>query len=324
MKRQTKKQKVPEFNFSLYFLHGDDNFRLSETLKQLKSKVKKELNSNYVREVSNIDDLSNEALSLSLFDDRKILLLNLIKLDNLQLLEFLETEEIPESVVLIVFNKGKADKRTKLYKLLDKIATQKFEVNQFSPWKTAEIVNWLKDHASEENISIDNLALQKLVEFFGQNTASMASELQRLCCYTKGAQIKIEDVQALCEAESNLFTIADLILSANIKDLSRSIKQICSFQNPIPLLAGLNTIFRGYLSIKELSDSGFSAPEIASQTAKNPWKVKEDLKKLNSYSLTKILSVVEVLSEVEIQIKTGWSFSPELTLRYYLAKNSFV
>jgi DNA polymerase III delta subunit len=297
-----------------FLLFGDDSFRLGARLASLKNSILKSSKSVSLVKASPKDDLQSIIFGVSLFADFKLILIDL-ELFDLELISEIMKEGLPESVKIILFKSGKFDKRLKAYKALEKLVDESIEIEQFSPWKTADILNWVKGHAAEQQIKIEPIALQKLVEYFGANTALISSELIRLNCYMAGGLIKKEQVQELCQSSDNLFDLADLLLYGKLPELTQKIKKLSDFQNSLALVAGLQTVFRAYLTIKSLEDE-FPAPEIARLTGKNPWKIGQDLNKLANISFENLLLVVRMLNQIEEEIKTGQSFDPDLQLRF--------
>ena len=82
------------------------------------------------------------------------------------------------------------------------------------------------------------------------------------------------------------------------------------------MLAGLQTIFRNYLSLKSLQIENLPSAEIARLTAKNPWKIGQDLQKIKNISFDFLLKINQMLNQTEEDLKTGASFDPNLHFRF--------
>lgn len=298
----------------IYFIFGEDRFRLKSELAKLKENLLDE--KKVFLKLSCKDDLQSSLFGLSLFAENKVVLIDFVDFSADILYKLLEEnlEQISDNLEIIFYQTGKPDKRLKFYKFIEKIAAKIIEVPEFSPWKTQDIIKWASEHAKELNVKINNLALQKLIEFYDSDTASIDSELQKLNCYCQNQEIKLADIEALCQAQDNLFDLVDLLLAKQFSEFSEITKKLFLYQNPLQVLAGLQTIFRNYLNLKSLSN--MPSAEIARLTSKNPWKTNQDLQKLKSISFDFLFNINQSLNQIEEDIKTGACFDPSLHFRF--------
>ncbi len=299
---------------NIFLFFGEDRFRLKRQLDSLCKTICEEKPGLTVKKLSAQDDLESEISGLSLFSNEKVVLIELNEFDPDNLLEAI-TNRASTSNKIILFQLSKLDKRQKLYKSLEKLCNTT-EVEAFSPWKPAETIEWLQEIAEEENISIDKIALQSLVEHYGNDSTLLYSELKRLECYAAGNKIDHKQVQMLCESVENMFDLADYLLNKQFSEFAQKVKRITLFQNPLALVAGLQTVFRGYLQLKSMNEERLPSAEIAKSLGKNPWKVGQDLQKLKNTSFNYLLKVLESLNQIEEEIKTGFYFEPDLQFKF--------
>ncbi len=317
-----KKQKTKTSN--IYFLFGEDHFRLNLALKALLQKFShlplKKLQEN--------DDFQSTIWEVSFFAEEKLILLNWHDFSTNKINELtnlIESEDLPEFVHLILYAAGKMDKRLKAYKFLEKSATETTEIEQFSPWKLQDICKWTKDLATEREINIETNAVQRLVEFYTSDTASIASELEKLYCYTAGKPIKKLDIENLCQNNFDLFDLSDNLLLGQISDFINKFKKIAYFQNPLPIIAGLQTVFRNYTILKDLQGQGLGESEITKLTNKNPYKIKQDLIKLKNIKLNYLLQIIKKLNLIEEGLKTGKAYDALIYFQFQiLSLNKFL
>lgn len=304
---------------AIFLLHGDDHYRLGQELSALKKRVMSELSTEACSINLGIkDDIQTVLFGVSLFAADKLVLVDLDEFNLDELIEVISADELPDFVKLIVYKFGKLDKRTKSYKAIEKLATRSIEVEAFSPWKEAEIVEWVRGQADLKGIKIENLAAQKLVEFYSNDTASISAELERLFAFTDGKTITFKDIEFVSQAHHNLFDLADDLMKCDYGKFSEKLKQLTYFQNPLPIVAGLQTVFRSLLQIKDLQEQNLSSNEIAKLTGKNGWKISQDLNKVKSLSVRQLALLVERLNQIEEEIKTGASFEASYHMRFRL------
>ena len=299
---------------SFYLIYGDDSFRVNLELKALQTSVGGD--EQFATELSPKDDLSSTLCGLSLFTKSKLIRINLAEFETELLFKFFSQEEIPAEHRVIFYQAGKLDKRLKLFKFLNKEAKKVLEINEFSPWKPTDTISWLASYASQTGIKAQKLALQKLVELYGNQTAFLVSELEKLFCYSAETEITLAHVEELCQAQNNLFDLVDLALSGQYHKLSSELSKLLLFQPPLQLLVGLQTIMRGYLNIKSLHQSGYNPSEIAKLISKHPWKVSQDLQKIQSLSFNYLLSITKTINQIEEDCKTGLFFDESLSFRF--------
>ncbi|MDX1920873.1 MAG: DNA polymerase III subunit delta [Candidatus Caenarcaniphilales bacterium] len=306
---------------NLLLLHGDDGFRVQIQLKELKSSLLDGASEISLINFSSKDDLNSQIFGLSLFALQKLIFINLEDF-NLEALvgdlEGLLCQEgnFPDGVKVILHSSKKLDKRTKSFKALEAMVAKIYEVNQFSPWKPLETVDWLKKYAAVHQIKIERTALEKLVEFYGNDSATLVSELEKLYCYSAGAEIKLLDVKDNCESNQDLFALSDRLLDRDFVGFCRSAYKTITFGSPLPLLVGMQSVFSNFLVLKELSDEGKNSNQIAELTGKNPWKVGQDVQKLKRIDQTFLRRLFFALNKLEYEIKTGEGFDPALQMRF--------
>ncbi len=310
-----KKQKTKATN--IYFLFGEDHFRLNLALKALLQKF----SHLPLKKMGENDDFQSTIWEISFFADEKLILLNWHDFSTNkinELISLLEKEDLPDFVRLVIFASGKMDKRLKAYKFLEKAAKESIEIELFSPWKLQDICKWTKELAVEKEINIETNAIQRLVEFYTSDTASIASELDKLFCYTAGKAIKKSDIEDLCQNHFDLFDLSDNLLLGQITDFINKFKKIAYFQSPLPIIAGLQTVFRNYTILKDLKAQGLGESEITKLTNKNPYKIKQDLIKLKNIKLNYLLQVITKLNLIEDGLKTGKAQDPLIYFQFQI------
>lgn len=320
MVKTTKSVKI-QAQENLVLLHGDDGFRVKIQLKELKNNSSEASAETSLIYLSSKDDLGSQIFGLSLFSLRKLILINLDDFNIEALVEdftfWLSQEEvIPAEIKIIFHSSKKLDKRTKSFKALESMVSKVFEVNQFSPWKPLETVDWLKKYASQAEIKIERIALEKLVEFYGNDSATLVSELEKLYCYSAGEEIKLQDVKENCESHQDLFALSDTLLGKDFTGFCKAAYKTITFSSPLPLLAGMQSVFSNFLVLKELADAGKNSNQIAELTGKNPWKVGQDLQKLKKINQEFLRNLCFSLNKLEYEIKTGEGFDPALQMRF--------
>lgn len=303
----------------VYLFHGDDEYRLE-------LKYKNFLNTRKPAEISPNDDLESKIFGMSLFSSEKIFLIDIksFESDDLNRLfvffnSCLSQDILPKDTCVIFYCRGKLDKRQKLSRLLIEKAEEVFDSEQFKPWKQNEISEWLSKRAEDKDTDIEKSAIEKLVEFYGNDSARLDTELTRLSAYANFQKISLKHVQESCESSAEgVFQLLEAIIRRHSEDISELVNKICRFQDPQPLIASLQTNIRNYLAIKSLELEKNSQIKIAEILGMHPYRVKQDLEKTKNISLEELFRIFKIINLVEERIKTGYSFDPVLTMRFEL------
>jgi len=296
---------------NIYLIYGNEQYFIDNEIKKL---IK--LHENYecikydMREV-NISVALQDVLMPSLFFDNKIVICyNCIFLTSLkceiehnieQLQKYINTEN--ENILVLVVNEENLDKRKKICKELEKIATKKV-CNEL---KEQELSKFVNEYVKINKFTIDALAVNKLIGNIGNNLYMMASELEKLFIYKNDDRnITKEDIN-LCVSRvinSNVFDLVDAIVK---KDINKSLMLyddlLLMNEEEIKLIVILANQFRLIYQVKEMFKKGYSEFDIAKNLDVHPYRVKL----ANNVCITsnEALKYLKSLSEIDEKIKNG-------------------
>ena len=247
----------------IIFLYGEDTYRSREELKKIiEAHEKASLNwFNFVRidakdkEAEIFEQIRQTANTTSMFSEKKLIIVENISFvtegEQKNILEFMEKKNSKhDNETTIVFWDEKIDEKSELFKFLkNKAKTQKF-----TPLKDVQLRNWTKERIINRCGKIENQALDRLIEYVGNDLWRMANEIDKLLDYDK--TIKIENVELLIkpEIDINVFNIVDAL---GQKDKNKAIKLIGKYfekgEDEIRLLGMFVYQFRNLLKIKSSS-----------------------------------------------------------------------
>lgn len=309
---------------NIYLLHGDDQHRLAQKRDSI---IRFHKSKNYeVNYYSAEDDLESLIFGMSFLATNKLIILQIDKLiqqDKDFLTERLEiTEELPENINLLFINNSKLKAREIFSKYLIKLSNNTEEFTLFKPWDTKKIEAWLTELANSKNIKINRAAISKLVELYSNKIDSLETELEKLVNYTNNKEITIQDIEANCLTQYNLFSIIDAIIVRNPKLINNSIESLINQPSILPTLAGIQTIIRNYLCIASLLEANKASQDIASTLKQHPFKTSQDIKKIQLWSASSLYKLLQSLNKLEFELKTGRIFDGNLYLKYTLLKQT--
>ncbi|MBP3920882.1 MAG: DNA polymerase III subunit delta [Bacilli bacterium] len=304
----------------IYLLYGDEKFLINEEIKDIikKEKIESISISKYDLEINTMKDIIDDAYTLSLFDERKIIIV-----DNLDLYIKNEknTEILDEYVdnqnenVIIIFTASNLDNKKKIVKKLKtKVKTQEFN-------KLKNISNIVKKMF--DDYKIDYSCVDLLIKLVGNDLGIIKSEVEKIKTYKSSKEITRQDILELVSI-NNTDDIFDLINYIVNKDKENAFQVydnlIMHNEEPIKIIITLANQFRLIYQVKELYKEGNSRDRIAEILKVHPYRIKIALEKSNNYSSKILLKYLSQLSDIDYKIKNGL-IDKNLALELFILNN---
>ena len=219
---------------------------------------------------------------------------------------------LPSSHLLLT-QTAKPDGRSKLTKLLLKQA-QVSEFTLIPPWKTAQIVQMVKQATRELEVKLTQAAGERLAEAVGNDTRRLYGELEKLKLYSLSSsaphqRIGLEAVEQLvCSTTQNSLQLAEAICHGNTDQALQLAVELLDLNEPsLKIVATLVRQFRTWLWVKLMVESGESDDRLIAQAAEvsNPKRIyflKQVVQNVSSQQLRQVLAH---LLELEVALKQG-------------------
>lgn len=296
----------------IYILYGTINYLINKEIsKIIEDNNIDEININkYDLTNTYLTDIINDASSMSLFDDKKIIIVNnsyiftgttkkALEQDSTILENYLNN--INDNTILIfIVNNDKLDERKKITKLVKKIGTVK-EFNNI------DNISLVKELFSDYNISTDNI--KYLLERVGDDTTLLATEIGKIKIYKdKDKNITKDDITNLISKslEVNNFKLIDAIINKNKNEAIMLYQdRIKLNEEPIAIIIALANQIRIMYQVKELYLNGYTENNIASILKIHPYRVKLANQNSKKYDSDILLNYLKQLANLDISIKTG-------------------
>jgi len=243
---------------------------------------------------------------VSMFDEKKLAVLSSVfsnkdfkekLLDNISL--FAKTKDI-----IVLYEQDKVLERDRLLKTLKKQA----KVQEFLLPEGVKLRNWIKQEFSKLKAEISPEAVDKIIEFAGNDLWQIANEMKKLASFKKGKRIDIEDVELLVrpKIENDIFKTIDAIASKNRKQALLLIhNHLEKGDNPVYLFSMINFQFRNLLIVKELIEKQKPYYTIAEITKLHPFVVRKSYQQADKFSFAELKKIYQQLFEADLAIKTG-------------------
>ena len=274
-----------------YHLQNDVQHRLESNFKRAGASIKYlVIDSDF-----DINDIRNDFESYSLFEEKKVLVLNIAS-NNIpkNLLDYLSSNKVPKDLNLII-KLGPQTPAFKRGKFLSMIDTEGCII-EISELTGLNLVNWVKQKFKKNNISYSDEFFEKLIEKNEGNTSSISQELYKM------SLLDISDVSTYFdylqkEYKFTEYDLIDSILEGNIPKSTRILNYLESVKaSEVYILFLINSeIKKVYYLLNNLSPK----PYIPNYK-KNLYAT--FIRKSTSNS---ILNLLELCYMIDKRIKTG-------------------
>ena len=282
----------------IILLHGEDTYRIRRKVKEIMiehiEKHKSGLNLRSLEgKGTTFDDLRNEMLGISMFKEKKLIVLS-DAFSNSKLKEdLLEKGKVfaDSDNVLILVESAHLLKKEKLLAFIEKVG----KVQEFEPLKGVKLNAWVKKEVEELSGEIDEEALERLIEYVGGDLWQMENELKKLISYSKKVSVEAIEEMVKPKYETNVFDTIDAIAAKNKKKAIRLLKEhIEKGDSPLFLLAMIASQIRNILSVKSGSGKGL-----------HPFVLRKATFQAKNFSLEDLKRIYQKIVDLDFEIKVG-------------------
>jgi DNA polymerase-3 subunit delta len=297
----------------LIFLYGQDAYSSREEMRRIIAECEKaclangwaSLNwFNFVRidakekEMEIFKQIRQTVNTTSMFSEKKLIILENIFFAPIEtqneILDFLKNKNLQkDSETTIVFWSEEIESKNELFEFLKTTA----KCQKFDPLKGTQLKNWIKNRVSENNGNIDNQAIEKLIEYAGDDLWRMFNEINKLLSHDK--KISIADIELLIkpEIDLNVFEIIDAI---GLKNKNRALKLMGDYfekgEDEIRLLGMFVYQFRNLIKVK-------SAPN--ENLGLHPFVLRKTEAQARNFSFEELKKIYYQLLTIDFNIKLG-------------------
>jgi len=309
----------------MYFIYGEDSYRAKRKLEEIVEGYKKVhksgLNLIYTdAKESEFKDFYNQLKISSMFAEKKLVVLKNVfgnaKFQE-ELLGGIKNLENSKDIV-VVYEDCPADKRTKLFKNLQKTA----KCQEFSTLSPIMLKKWALQEISAKGAKINPDALDLLVAFVKNDLWKMANEIDKLANYKLGSKVEKQDVELLVKPgiENDIFKTIDALASKNKKQaLSLLHKHLEDGDNSLYLLSMITYQFRNLLIIKELQDANIPYNVLIKKSGLHPFVLQKSHSLCSQFSMPELKKIYQKIFQIDLDIKTG-EIEPETALDLLLSE----
>ncbi|MCK9378518.1 MAG: DNA polymerase III subunit delta [Candidatus Moranbacteria bacterium] len=301
----------------ILFLYGNDDFRSSEKLAEIKNEFleKDSLGAGLAvfdfEEGAKESDVADVLSSGGLFSSKKLVVVKNLLVDGkteeqaniLEILEKKNSISKDEDLVLVFWVKGMPRKNGKLFKFISSIGRSEI----FEKLTGSVLEKWISQRVEKMGGKISIEAVRRMVAYVGDDLFQTNSEIEKLACYSRKISEKDVDLLVRAKAQSNIFETVEA-LGAGDKKLALNLlhQQLEKGDDPFYIFSMYVYQFRNLLKIAGLYFSGLSNEyAIAKETKLHPFVVKKGLAQVRMMDIKKIKNIYRNLAEIDLKVKTG-------------------
>lgn len=305
----------------IIFLYGEDTYRMKEKMKEIIERYKKIHKSGLnLKYFDYFEDLKDGMKQISMFKEKKLAIINNL-FSKIEFKEkFLEKGKnfTKSEDIILIYQEGEIDKNDSFFKFLKKNA----KCQEFRLLRGLKLKNWAKKEFENYKVTIRPAALDKLIEYVGNNLWQMSNEIKKLASYKNKQEIKEEDVelQVRPKIETAIFKTIDAIPQKNKKLAINLIhKHIEKGDSPLYLLSMINYQFRNLLIIKDLIERHKPYNVILKKSGLHPFVVRKSYSQCQKFTFQELKKIYQKIFQVDLDIKTG-RIKPEIALDMLIAE----
>lgn len=223
--------------------------------------------------------------------------------------EFFQTlADMPPYTILLFEQNEKADKRRKLYKLIEKYGMV-IEADPLQPWTVGD---WLRQKIHSVGKKLEPDAFVYLTEAVGAmqqiSLGFLSNELEKLALYTEKQNINRQDLQTILSGlpEISVFAMLDAVSE---KKTARAIalleEQMQAGVHPVQITALMIRHVRQLLQAKKLEESGVHGRQLAAGLGVVPFVAEKIGKNSRRFSGAALKKALLELLDGDYKLKSG-------------------
>ena len=316
-----------------YLIIGEESFFLDETIRILKSTYTEDEAEFFIFDLDEqpIDFVIDEADTIPFFADKKFIIAknaSFLKATekgkekvehDLKRLELWLNNPSDTAVTIFVAPYEKVDERKKVTKLMK----EKSVVLQAQTLQNQDLMNWIRIEAKHFGKTIDDQAIDQLVEMVGSHMLALRQEIEKMCLYLgEEERITKSVVENLVAKtlEHDAFQMLSAYLENNAKKALEIYHELLrQKEEPIKLVGLLSSNIRTMSNVFYLLQKGYHPQQIAKQLKIHPYRVKLISEQRVRPSQERLMEALYKLADIDLQLKSV-SGNRERYLELFLIK----
>ncbi len=220
-----------------------------------------------------------------------------------------------------IFVEDEVDKRNKMYKAVSKIGT----AVEFGKQSDALLEKWIGGRIRREGKKITRDAFLLFTEKTGTDMENIDKELEKLLCYTLEKDvIETEDVEAVTteQISNKIFEMVDSIALHKQSHALELYYDLLALKEPaMRILYLISRQFHILLTVKLMTNHGFSNKDIAAKAGCPEWAVRKNQAQARGFQLEQLKQALKDGVDFEESVKTG-RMNDQMAVELFILKYS--
>lgn len=301
----------------IYLVFGEQELMVNKLVDKLAKETLKEIDEfnlvNFDACKTPLYEIVNDAMTLPFMCDKKVVWAKNCyfltgenpKLDFEQSFNELEDylDNQNESVTLIFSVVAtKLDERKNIVKKIK----EKSKIYTVDSVNKKDLPRVIRGMFEKNDMSITNDALNEFINRCGSDMYLIENEILKLSCYKKEIDLKDIVLMTPKKLEDNVFDMIDAIFNKQEDKAFKIYYDLKTSNNePVVLISAIAGQVRFMYQVMVLKDKGYSENSIATELSCHPYRAKIALEKVYKLNKVYLTTMLEDLSELDIQIKSG-------------------
>lgn len=314
--RRLKEDLAAENPGQLYVFYGEEDYLRQHYLKELRRICGGPFEAFDVvlldGEQVDADSLTNAIESFPMGSQRKLVILRDYKIwqPTGELKDLLPEllENLPEYICLVVECDSiefKPDKRTAIYKILEKHGT----LVEFQQASGADLIPWIKRRFQALGKRIETAECEHLIFLCGASMTNLAGECEKIAAGTGREQVRMEDVRALASKvlEADVFDLTDAVIQGSYTKALTLLRDLIDMKHePVAILAAvskqLQRLYGARLAMEKGMGEGYLVDLFGFRSA---YPAKRLLQSARSCEIGALRRIQALCLETDLQLKSN-------------------
>lgn len=306
----------------MYLIYGESFRLIDEEIKKITKDEPNVITMDLM--VVTLDDVITEATYVSIFSERKVIIVknanffgsgkeNESEIEKLQL--YMEN---PIALTTIIFaTYEKIDMRKKITKSFK----EKYKIISVDNISLDDMVAKIRTYVKKNGYTINTDTIQFIMNSCLNNFDLVYNELNKLFLfYNKPQEILLEDVKQIVSRSfmDNNFKFVEAVIEKNMKKAIKILEDLYSLKvDPIALIMLLAREYRLMYSVIVLMSDGYRKSAVAKELGLQDWQVEKLSKTSARYYKDDLADYIKQLAKIDFEIKSGNS-DKYLSLKTFL------
>lgn len=300
---------------NIYLIYGDEDYLIENELKNIIKKNNSSIEniSRYNLDESNVRDAVEDALTISMFENTKIIVCekcNFLTGENKKevnhdidsLIKYINNP-FDDTILIFVVRNSKLDERKKIVKELKKCS----KVIECKSIDSHNLNNYVYNYFKDNGYEISTLNSRLIIDKVKYDLANIISECDKLMMYKEDLKtITKDDIEnvVINNMEDSIFSLTNAIMEKNtFKIMNIYNDLLLKGEEEIKLMITIANQFRLILQTKLMIKNGYRERDMASIIGEHPYRVSLALN--TNFKISELINYIKKLEQLDYDIKSG-------------------